>query len=96
MGATFGRPIEDDDLVLLKPVGAEAKAEGGFSLGLQTWTLRNMDFDQMVAFAKEHGLTKIQSTDKHLNPRADWEDIKKKKGDPGCRRFGSIHLWGCR
>ncbi len=74
-----GRPIEYDDLVLLKPVGAEAKAEGGFSLGLQTWTLRNMDFDQMVAFAKEHGLTKIQSTDKHLNPRADWEDIKRKK-----------------
>ena len=47
-----GRSIEYDDLVLLKPVGAEAKAEGGFSLGLQTWTLRNMDFDQMVAFAK--------------------------------------------
>jgi len=74
-----GRPIEYDDLALLRPVGAEAVEATGFSLGLQTWTLRNMDFDQMVSFAKEHGIRKIQTTDKHINPRDDWDEIKRKQ-----------------
>jgi len=28
-------------------------------LGIQTWTLRNIDFDQVAAFAKKHKIKKL-------------------------------------
>ncbi len=37
-------------------------------LGLQTWTCRNMSFDEMVAFADEHDLTRIQLFRAHFDP----------------------------
>lgn len=48
-------------------------------LGLQTWTLRNMNFDQVVAFAKQHGITNLQVTDRHINPLSPREEYLKKK-----------------
>lgn len=37
-------------------------------LGLQTWTCRNMTFDEMVAFADEHDLKRIQLFRAHFDP----------------------------
>src|SRR5262245_11918936 len=48
-------------------------------LGIQTWTLRNMDFDQVVAFAKQHGITNLQVIGKHIDPNSPREDYLKKK-----------------
>jgi len=39
-------------------------------LGLQTWTCRQMSFDQMVDFAAEHGLERIQLYRSHVDPTA--------------------------
>ncbi len=58
---------------------AAAAAPAGPSLGLQTWTCRNMDFDQVVAFAEKHGIKHLQFIGKHLDPRAPKEETLRKK-----------------
>ena len=57
----------------------------GFAAGLadqvaiQTWTLRNLTFEQVVEFAQRHGIKDLQMIDKHMNPKAPLEETKKKK-----------------
>ena len=46
-------------------------------VGLQTWTCRNMTFDEMVAFAEKHGLKHIQAIGKHIDPNGSLDDAKK-------------------
>lgn len=48
-------------------------------VGLQTWTCRNMSFDEMVAFAEKHGLKHIQAIGKHIDPMGSLDDARKKK-----------------
>ncbi len=48
-------------------------------LGLQTWTLRNMNFEQAVEFAKKHGITNMQVIAKHIDPESPREEYLKKK-----------------
>ena len=48
-------------------------------LGLQTWTCRNMDFEQMIAFAVKHKLKYIQPFNKHINPMGSKEETLAKK-----------------
>lgn len=48
-------------------------------LGIQTWTLRNMDFDQVVAFAQKHGIKNLQIIAKHMDPMASVEETRRKK-----------------
>lgn len=48
-------------------------------LGLQTWTCRNMTFDQVVAFATKHGVTQIEFIAAHLSPVAPAEESLRKK-----------------
>ncbi len=48
-------------------------------LGIQTWTLRNMDFDQVVEFAKKHGIHNLQMIAKHMDPMAPIEETRRKK-----------------
>ncbi len=52
---------------------------GDYKLGVQTWTLRNLNFDQMVAFCAKHKITNLQVIANHLNPKAPIEEIKRKK-----------------
>ncbi len=54
-------------------------AAPGPVLGLQTWTCRNMDFDQVVAFALKHGITHLQMIAKHMDPKAPREETLRKK-----------------
>jgi len=48
-------------------------------LGIQTWTLRNLNFDQVVEFAKKHGIKNLQMIGNHMDPKAPVEEAKRKK-----------------
>ena len=49
-----GNPIQYDELTLNRPSASTGDNPDSFQLGIQTWTFRNLDFDQVLAFAKEH------------------------------------------
>lgn len=48
-------------------------------VGLQSWTCRNMSFEEVVAFAEKHGLKHLQAIGKHIDPNGSLDDAKKKK-----------------
>jgi sugar phosphate isomerase/epimerase len=54
-------------------------ADADVHLGLQTWTLRNMNFDQVVAFAVKHKIKHLQLIPNHIDPSAPVEELKRKK-----------------
>lgn len=74
-----GKAIAYDDISLARPTSSASEVSSPFQLGLQTWTLRNLDFDGVVSFAKEHGISNLQVIGSHIDPHADWEEIKAKK-----------------
>jgi sugar phosphate isomerase/epimerase len=49
------------------------------TVGIQSWTLRNLSFDQVVAFAKKHGIRQLQLIGNHMDPKAPLEETKRKK-----------------
>lgn len=53
--------------------------EHELKVGLQSYTLRNFDFDQLVEFALKHKIKYLQTTDKHINPKGTIEEIRRKK-----------------
>ena len=72
---------------------APAADDYKLKVGVQTWTLRHLDFDQVVAFAKKHDVKFLQMISTHINPKGDWDEIKRKKkilDDNGlvCYTFG--------
>jgi sugar phosphate isomerase/epimerase len=60
-------------------VGTVRAADAAPKVGLQTWTCRNMSFEEMVAFAEKHGLKHIQAIGKHIDPMGSLDDAKKRK-----------------
>jgi sugar phosphate isomerase/epimerase len=54
-------------------------AESDLKVGIQTWTLRNMNFDQVVDFAVKHEIKYLEMIDKHINPKGPAEETKRKK-----------------
>jgi sugar phosphate isomerase/epimerase len=48
-------------------------------LGIQTWTLRNLKFEQVVEFAQKHGIKNLQMIGDHMNPKAPIEETRRKK-----------------
>lgn len=67
-------------VVFVAAAGAMApKAVAAPQLGLQTWTCRNMTFDQVVEFARKHGITQLQLISKHMDPAAPKEETLRKK-----------------
>lgn len=57
-----------------------ARAELIDQLAIQTWTLRNMNFDQVVEFAKKHGIKELQLIPNHLDyNKESQEQIAAKK-----------------
>ncbi|MGB0578524.1 MAG: sugar phosphate isomerase/epimerase family protein [Limisphaerales bacterium] len=80
-------------LLLSETTGFAAKKKWRPKLGLQSWTCRNMTFDQVVKFAKSHKLKYLQLIGKHIDPKGDKaENLRKKKvlEDNGlvCYTFG--------
>ena len=53
----------------------------GPQLGLQSWTCRNMKFDQVVDFAARHGISQLQPMPGHLDPAAPKEENLRKKAE---------------
>lgn len=53
--------------------------DAGFKVAIQSWTLRNLDFDQAVKFAVDHKVKYLQMTDKHINPKGPLDETKRKK-----------------
>ncbi len=51
----------------------------GPRLGLQSWTCRNMTFDEVVAFAEQHQLKYLQLIAKHIDPKGPREETLRKK-----------------
>lgn len=49
------------------------------TVGLQSWTCRNMTFDQVVNFAVKHRLKHLQLIGNHIDPKGPLEEIKRKK-----------------
>ncbi|HWA84906.1 MAG TPA: sugar phosphate isomerase/epimerase [Opitutus sp.] len=58
---------------------AARAAENGPKLGIQTWTCRDMDFDQVVAFAEQHGVKYLEMIAKHIDPKGPREETLRKK-----------------
>ncbi|HWL17370.1 MAG TPA: sugar phosphate isomerase/epimerase [Opitutus sp.] len=54
-------------------------AASGPKLGLQSWTCRNMTFDEVVAFAEQHQLKYLQLIAKHIDPKGPREETLRKK-----------------
>ncbi len=53
--------------------------DAGPKLGLQTWTCRNMSFDDVVAFAGVHKIKYLQLIAKHIDPKGPKEETLRKK-----------------
>ena len=51
----------------------------GIKVGMQTWTLRNLNFDQMVEFCVKHDIKYLQIIANHVDPKAPREEIQRKK-----------------
>ncbi len=49
------------------------------SLGLQSWSCRNMTFEQVIDFATKHGITQLELIAAHLDPAAPREESLRKK-----------------
>ncbi len=65
-------------LLLLAAANIPA-AKYKLQFGIQTWTLRNLDFDQVVAFAVKHHVKYLQMISKHMDPYAAREETLRKK-----------------
>lgn len=54
-------------------------AEGDLKLGVQTWTLRNLNFDQVVEFCIKHKIKYLEVIGNHMDPKAPLEETARKK-----------------
>lgn len=64
-------------LVLFTAVQA---ADLSDQLAIQTWTLRNLTFDQVIDFAKKHGIKELQLIPNHIDYKKESvQDIAAKK-----------------
>lgn len=58
--------------------GLALTAQAKPQLGIQTWTCRNMTFEQAVLFAEAHGIKQLELYSAHLDPKAPKEENLKK------------------
>ena len=65
--------------LLLLNTARAAGPESGPQLGLQSWTCRNMTFDQVVDFAVKHHLKYLELIGAHLDPNGTKEETLRKK-----------------
>ena len=70
-------------VLALVPLGTLSAQDFTEQLALQTWTMRNMDFEAMVDFAVEMDIPHLQMWSSrsggHMDPSASWEEIKRQK-----------------
>src|SRR5256885_507894 len=66
-------------IFLPSAVRGEKPPAPGPQLGLQTWTCRNMNFEQVLDFAAKHGITQIEFIPTQLDPAAPPQETLRKK-----------------
>ena len=54
-------------------------AAAGPQLGIQSWSCRNMSFDEVVEFATKHQIKNLQLISKHIDPKGTKEETLRKK-----------------
>ena len=64
---------------LLAALSVSRPFAGDLKLGMQTWTLRNLNFEQSVEFCAKHGIKYLQLIPNHLDLNASKEVWQKKK-----------------
>ena len=52
--------------------------ENTWEVGIQTWTLRKLNFDQVVQFCVEHKIKDLQVIGSHIDPMGTPEETKRK------------------
>jgi L-ribulose-5-phosphate 3-epimerase len=65
-------------LIMVAPQKSPA-SKYQLKFGIQTWTLRNLDFDQAVDFAVKHNIKYLQMIGKHMDPNAPPAETLRKK-----------------
>lgn len=75
----IGRPFFAALFLLAQTAAWAADSEADIQLGIQTWTLRQLNFDQVVEFAVKHGVHTLQLIPNHIDPYAPAEEIQRKK-----------------
>ncbi|MCF3650780.1 sugar phosphate isomerase/epimerase family protein [Synoicihabitans lomoniglobus] len=63
-------------LLLISAFAATATAAP--QLGIQSWTCRNMSFEETVLFAEKHGITQIEFYRAHLDPNGTEAETARK------------------
>ena len=66
-------------IALWLTAGDAHAADANVQVGIQTWTLRNMKFEQVVDFAVKHHVKYLELIPNHIDPNAPVEEIKRKK-----------------
>ena len=64
-------------LAIAMALGSQLQAAP--QLGIQTWTCRNMTFEEAVEFAAAQGVTQLQLFRKHLDPASSKEELLAKR-----------------
>ena len=57
----------------------QGHAHDSVKIGMQTWTLRNLSFEQAVEFCAKHKIKYLQLIPNHVNPNAPREELQRKK-----------------
>ena len=65
-------------LALLAATPGDAKA-ANLTVGIQTWTLRELNFDETVEFAVKHNVKHLQMIAKHIDPMGPMAETRRKK-----------------
>lgn len=65
-------------LLIAGLVAASTQGED-LKLGVQTWTLRNLKFDQVVEFCQKHNIKYLELIPDHIGVNGSKEDWQKKK-----------------
>jgi sugar phosphate isomerase/epimerase len=66
-------------VLVLALTGAPRASAQAPTVGLQTWSLRNLSFDQVVEFATQHGFKQLQMFGRHIDPLGPVEETLRKK-----------------
>ncbi len=65
--------------LLISACSTEQPKQADIKLGLQSWTCRNMSFEETVVFAAKHGIKHIEFFRGHIDPAASREEHARQK-----------------
>ncbi|MDB6040713.1 MAG: iolE 2 [Verrucomicrobiales bacterium] len=66
-------------LLSIAPIRTVAADDYELKIGVQTWTLRNLNFDQVVDFCVKHKIKYLELIANHMDPKAPMEETRRKK-----------------